>query len=394
MKKNYNQARQHSFQIPKITSLQPLFTTYNENHTEPTTPIKIDLKAKQEQMKLELEQKNKYLEQILCLKQERYHHNRKELLYHKLQNIEQQLHKWNQTRKNIELQTDFPILAQKRQNNNICVNITIHNNPLSLSKLDKLNTRIPVFKISNKPKPTSEILNLNLESNPSSTSNIKRKLTKVHVMQRKLKLGNLDSQIIPNDDATLTYISQIFIFKQNCKSFLPNTMMQAHLHVFSTINKHHQVGQSQPHTSEAPVLQFLGKSKKRKRRSLDTNDWISLHDHKIKGNSHTQYLIRLKVDNVVWSFWTRYSMLSELHQTLDEVIKSQLPTFPEKRLFGNLNPNFIQTRKSQLDIYLQAIFNDPCVRDSKVFRDFIDNSKQKAFKKADLDSLNRFKLDV
>ncbi|CAD8103164.1 unnamed protein product [Paramecium primaurelia] len=161
-------------------------------------------------------------------------------------------------------------------------------------------------------------------------------------------------------------------------------MISAHLHV----------GQSQPHTSEAPVLQFLGKSKKRKRRSLDTNDWISLHDHKIKGNSHTQYLIRLKVDNVVWSFWTRYSMLSELHQTLDEVIKSQLPTFPEKRLFGNLNPNFIQTRKSQLDIYLQALFKDPYVRDSKVFQDFITNSKQKAFKKAELDSLHRFKLDV
>ncbi|CAD8211615.1 unnamed protein product [Paramecium pentaurelia] len=161
-------------------------------------------------------------------------------------------------------------------------------------------------------------------------------------------------------------------------------MMQFHLHV----------GQSQPHTSEAPVLQFLGKSKKRKRRLLDTNDWISLHDHKIKGNSHTQYLIRLKVDNVVWSFWTRYSMLSELHQTLDEVIKSQLPTFPVKRLFGNLNPDFISTRKSQLNIYLQALFKDPQVRDSKVFQDFINNSKQKAFKKADLDSLHRFKLDV
>ncbi|CAK89391.1 unnamed protein product (macronuclear) [Paramecium tetraurelia] len=137
--------------------------------------------------------------------------------------------------------------------------------------------------------------------------------------------------------------------------------MQAHLHVFTNTN-HHQVGQSQPHTSEAPVLQFLGKSKKRKRRSLDTNDWISLHDYKIKGNSHTQYLIRLKVDNVVWSFWTRYSMLSELHQTLDEVTKSQLPTFPVKRLFGNLNPDFISTRKAQLDIYLQVLNQSPLCR--------------------------------
>ncbi|CAD8192872.1 unnamed protein product [Paramecium octaurelia] len=161
-------------------------------------------------------------------------------------------------------------------------------------------------------------------------------------------------------------------------------MIQAHLHV----------GQSQPHTSEAPILQFLGKSRKRKRRSLDTNDWISIRDYKIKGNSHTQYLIRLKVDNVVWSFWTRYSMLSELHQILDQLTKSQLPAFPVKRLFGNLNPDFISTRKAQLDVYLQAIFRDPQVRDSKVFQDFISNSKQKAFKKADLDSLHQFKLDL
>ncbi|CAD8201887.1 unnamed protein product [Paramecium pentaurelia] len=307
-------------------------------------------------MKLELDQKNKYLEQIISLKQERYHHNRKELLIKKAK--QQYLCEYY----NSQLSSK-PIQTRQTQYKNT----SFH---------DFQQTKTYVRNAQSQPRKQS-FFNIQYQKKINEIEK------RVHVMQRKLKLGNLDSQIIPNDYPTLTYISQIFIFKQNCKSFLPKTMISAHLHV----------GQSQPHTSEAPVLQFLGKSKKRKRRSLDTNDWISLHDHKIKGNSHTQYLIRLKVDNVVWSFWTRYSMLSELHQTLDEVIKSQLPTFPEKRLFGNLNPNFIQTRKSQLDIYLQALFKDPYVRDSKVFQDFITNSKQKAFKKADLDSLHRFKLD-
>ncbi|CAD8103162.1 unnamed protein product [Paramecium primaurelia] len=191
MKKKYNQVRQHSFQIPKITSLQPLFTTYNDNHTEPTTPIKIDLKSKQEQMKLELDQKNKYLEQIISLKQERYHHNRKELLYHKLQNIEQQLHKWNQTRKNIEF-------IKKAKQQYLC---EYYNSQLSSKPIQTRQTQYKNTSFNDFQQTKTYVRNAQSQPRKQSFFNIQyqKKINeiekRVHVMQRKLKLGNLDSQI-------------------------------------------------------------------------------------------------------------------------------------------------------------------------------------------------------
>ncbi|CAG9318256.1 unnamed protein product [Blepharisma stoltei] len=87
---------------------------------------------------------------------------------------------------------------------------------------------------------------------------------------------------------------------------------------------------------------------------------------------HIEYILII-TDNVSgerWSFKRRYSQIRHLHQNLKH-FSSQVPKFPPKKIFGNKNKEFIETRKRSLEIYLNSLSNNHELGQSAYFKDFI-----------------------
>jgi hypothetical protein len=78
--------------------------------------------------------------------------------------------------------------------------------------------------------------------------------------------------------------------------------------------------------------------------------------------THVDYLITVNdvQTGESWRFAYRYSFLRSIHETL----KKFSPTlkFPSKKLFGNKNSKFLESRKDSLEKYFSAIFSDETLR--------------------------------
>jgi len=87
--------------------------------------------------------------------------------------------------------------------------------------------------------------------------------------------------------------------------------------------------------------------------------------------SHVEYTIVVKDIKTgdSFKFQRRYSSLRGLHEQLKRTLKN-LPHFPPKKLFGNKNPAFIESRKNQLQEYLSALVNIPDTSSNSYFKEF------------------------
>jgi hypothetical protein len=78
-------------------------------------------------------------------------------------------------------------------------------------------------------------------------------------------------------------------------------------------------------------------------------------DYQVEG--HVEYRIIIKdANNETWQVNARYRRLREIHDELKEEFKTeQLPEFPPKKLFGNLDPTFISQRLKALENYFNTL---------------------------------------
>lgn len=80
-------------------------------------------------------------------------------------------------------------------------------------------------------------------------------------------------------------------------------------------------------------------------------------------DQHTEFTLEVKsATEGHWKFHRRYSALLEVHLSLAEVLKTQLPAFPSKKWFGNLSATFMQQRRTQLQEYFNALVKIPEVQ--------------------------------
>ncbi|CAG9333454.1 unnamed protein product [Blepharisma stoltei] len=98
---------------------------------------------------------------------------------------------------------------------------------------------------------------------------------------------------------------------------------------------------------------------------------------------HIEYTI-IVTDNISgerWSMRRRYSQIRQLHQILKN-FSSQVPKFPPKKIFGNKNKEFLETRKKGLEDYLISIANNHELGQSAYFKDFIRPNDKVLFKQS------------
>ena len=68
--------------------------------------------------------------------------------------------------------------------------------------------------------------------------------------------------------------------------------------------------------------------------------------------------------DIVFHIKDRYSSLREFQTLIKKNIESSdgTPSFPKKKFFGNLDNNFLETRKNQLSLFLNTFLAHPLVR--------------------------------
>ncbi|CAK61689.1 unnamed protein product (macronuclear) [Paramecium tetraurelia] len=148
--------------------------------------------------------------------------------------------------------------------------------------------------------------------------------------------------------------------------------------------------------AELPILSFLNKRRPIKAKTqltVENNDFeIEIINTKVVQNNFTVYEIKIQKGTLFWIFQTRYSLLESLSSKLSKNLKSNLPKFPEKRLFGNLDNDFIEKRGKQLDSYLKALFK--LGRSENTVREFVRQTQKAAFMINDPAAVKLFNLDA
>ncbi|EKX43523.1 hypothetical protein GUITHDRAFT_175447 [Guillardia theta CCMP2712] len=101
------------------------------------------------------------------------------------------------------------------------------------------------------------------------------------------------------------------------------------------------------------------------------------------GKKFTVYKVELRSEIGPWVVWRRYRQFHEL----DAKIKERNPSFPgrlpQKKMGGNMKPEFVEERKNFLQQYLKDLVADPNAAGSPEFRAFIDANRSCSGKLSD-----------
>jgi len=88
-------------------------------------------------------------------------------------------------------------------------------------------------------------------------------------------------------------------------------------------------------------------------------------------DGHIEYLVKVvATEQGEWQFKKRYSRLRDFHEHLRKACP-HLPHFPPKKLFGNMQPAFLQQRKKALEDYFRDLCVLPEVHSNEAFTAFI-----------------------
>ncbi|CAD8145128.1 unnamed protein product [Paramecium octaurelia] len=86
-----------------------------------------------------------------------------------------------------------------------------------------------------------------------------------------------------------------------------------------------------------------------------------------------------KITKEEWIYKQRYSEIKNIHDALvEQGYKGKLPPFPTRKLFGqtNENPETIEKRREDLEVYLNAIFSTQEIYDNEIIQFLIADSKK------------------
>ena len=98
---------------------------------------------------------------------------------------------------------------------------------------------------------------------------------------------------------------------------------------------------------------------------------ISIPSYETK-DGYTLYKVQVKKGTgEVWSFQERYSVLREGHEQVRRTVRTQLPPFPPKKLWGNTKDAFVRVRRAALEEYFHLISSLPEIRNNEVFQSLI-----------------------
>lgn len=102
---------------------------------------------------------------------------------------------------------------------------------------------------------------------------------------------------------------------------------------------------------------------------------------------HAEYSIEIKDTSTgeAWEFCRRYSVLRKWHDFSSLALKS-LPIFPKKKLFGNLNPLFLEKRRKELEAYINSII---FLYEHPVIKSFIKPNDRKNLSPSKIESLSK-----
>ena len=100
--------------------------------------------------------------------------------------------------------------------------------------------------------------------------------------------------------------------------------------------------------------------------------------HEVVNARYTSYLFRIEVSNgIIFHLRDRYSSILTFQSAVrkDIPIKTNIPEFPRKKFVGNLDPNFIRIRATNLTQFLNMFLALPMVKkNDKVPRYFKDRA--------------------
>lgn len=92
---------------------------------------------------------------------------------------------------------------------------------------------------------------------------------------------------------------------------------------------------------------------------------------------HVEYQLRVQVGDLSWRIEHRFSEFLDLHKFFEELMKNkldELPKFPPKKMFKELDSEFVKKRMVELQAWLNAILLIPVLVTSRDFKEFIDPS--------------------
>ncbi|XP_052088405.1 serine/threonine-protein kinase Sgk1-like isoform X1 [Mytilus californianus] len=83
------------------------------------------------------------------------------------------------------------------------------------------------------------------------------------------------------------------------------------------------------------------------------------------------YKVVVNADNKSWFIFRRYNEFYQLHEKIKKLYPDANLRLPGKRLFGNLDPDFIQQRRDGLDEFIQKLVSHPKISQHPEVRSFL-----------------------
>ncbi|OQR99326.1 hypothetical protein THRCLA_06555 [Thraustotheca clavata] len=100
----------------------------------------------------------------------------------------------------------------------------------------------------------------------------------------------------------------------------------------------------------------------------------------IRGNEtvgdHTEFLVQISCNGVVWLISRRFSDFDQLHCRLESAFSDKLRVrLPEKQWFGRFDPGFLAKRQAGLQVYLDGILQLDGITDDRSLQHFFEMEK-------------------
>eukprot|EP00357_Protocruzia_adherens_P007784 CAMPEP_0114974038 /NCGR_PEP_ID=MMETSP0216-20121206/1300_1 /TAXON_ID=223996 /ORGANISM="Protocruzia adherens, Strain Boccale" /LENGTH=261 /DNA_ID=CAMNT_0002334621 /DNA_START=39 /DNA_END=824 /DNA_ORIENTATION=+ len=95
-------------------------------------------------------------------------------------------------------------------------------------------------------------------------------------------------------------------------------------------------------------------------------------------SDHVKYFMDITdmASNKAWTKKERYSKIRQMHSDMkNEVGSSDMPQFPSRRWWGNLQDEFVSQRQHELENYFSTITNTSTLIRTRAFQTFINSDK-------------------
>ena len=112
-------------------------------------------------------------------------------------------------------------------------------------------------------------------------------------------------------------------------------------------------------------------------------------DYEVIDNAYAIYNIKvLGPRDITFHIKDRYSSLRDIQGFIKKSIESSdgTPSFPKKKFFGNLEPNFLSQRCQQLSLFLNTFLAHPLVKSCNLVPVYF---KQKAVTDLDAEAIDK-----